>query len=750
MPSDVRLTTGQSSFEYGVDSSRVPLIQSQGNPKGLPRNALAWLINGTTRGGGITPRNGYIQLCKVGDGSQIYQGGWLYDNSLLGGNPYLMLCIGGRMIQVRVDTNNSVVDVTNGFLDTNVTPKAYFCQEGQFMVKQAGDGFTLPLFWDGVTLRRSFGTSKQVGTTAAPFTVSAVGFNNVVTLAAPYAGTVNQFVLINGKQYIQVIPDNFYTIKNLSSPAVGATIPAGTTLAFPNGTVVGKLLASFIVPAIGATVNVKVTPKYVGPGLPTPITLNGDNYEIDTVGTVAPGANQVYLVNLNDTPGTVIPTSTVLLSVQELPQATSMISYMGRIWYAQGRTYTAGDITGNTSSGSLAYNFTDSVLKVTENPLAVGGDGFRVPSQSGNIRALNYPIALDTALGQGPLFVFTPKQVYALTVPVSRADWIAAGSNNQPLQRVIMRSNGTVSDRSVVSVNGDLFYQSLDPAIRSYFMALRYFQTWGNSPISNNINRALQFSDRSLMHMASGMEFKNRVYQTILPVQTTVGVAFQHLAVLDTDPIGTLQDQRPPVWDGTHTGLDILQVFSGDFGGRERAFAVVHSQVDGGIWVWEITDDKRFDRENTDSEERVEMWFETPAFDFSDVGSNPYMIKELDGLDLWLDRVFGEVLIKVQFRTDEDPCWYDWDTTKVCAARKCSENPDTPACYPTQKNRELYRMPISFPKPTNQDCSVGNDRPVTWGGKFQLKITITGWARVRGFQLHALPKDTGPFYHQIC
>jgi hypothetical protein len=106
-----------------------------------------------------------------------------------------------------------------------------------------------------------------------------------------------------------------------------------------------------------------------------------------------------------------------------------MVYYQGRIWYAQGRIYTAGDIVGGPS-GTLANQFKDSILKVTENPLALGGDGFAVPSTAGDIRALSYSANLDTSLGQGPLYIFTRRQVYQLSVPVTRADWIAATSNN--------------------------------------------------------------------------------------------------------------------------------------------------------------------------------------------------------------------------------------------------------------------------------------------------------------------------------
>jgi hypothetical protein len=763
LSSDTRITTGQADFSYGVDTSRNPLIQSAANPSGLPRNASSWIVNGQVRTGGIQPRFGNKALCKVHDGNALYQGGIIYDNSLFGGNPYLLLSVGGRMYQVRVDSDNSVHDVTGAFADPADVAKCYWTQGEQFAIKQAGDGFTLPLFWDGFTLRRSNGQDFNHGVTSIAFAVPAVGSSVLVTLSTPFDGPTNSVLQVwdavktggaGFAKYVQAIPANFYTIKNLSGVPTNV-IPAGKALTFADGTTEGVLLAPFTVPAVGASATAFVTPAYTG-ALPVNVTLNGGGFQITATGAAAPGANQVYLVNLNDTQTapTNIPVSTVLYGTRELPAATCMCYYMGRIWYAQNHKYTAGDIVDGPS-GTVQYNFTDSILKVTENPLALSGDGFSVPGQSGNIRALNYPIVLDTALGQGPLFIFTPKEIYALTVPVSRTDWIAADSNNQPLQRVVQKTNGTVSDRSVVAVNGDLFFQSLDPGIRTYFMALRYFgSSWANPPISNNINRLMAFQDRGLMHVASGIEFNGRVYQAVLPVQTAVGIASTAIASLDTNPVSTLQDQKPPVWDGPLSGLDILELFRGDFGGLERAFAVCHNRIDGSIWVWELTKSDRFDTNTADTEVRVPMLIETPAWDWSeyprDKGGGIFETKRLDGLDLWVDKVFGEVLITVEFRPDETTCWYPWATTKICAARTCAENVNTPACYPVTSLGEQYRNPISFPTPTNSDCQPGNNRPVTIGYKFQLRITIKGWCRLRGYQLHAIPFKTGPFQNSIC
>lgn len=428
-------------------------------------------------------------------------------------------------------------------------------------------------------------------------------------------------------------------------------------------------------------------------------------------------------------------------NINEIPPATAMVYYANRLWYAQGRIYSAGDIADNQGSGTAAYQFRDSVLRVTENPLAIGGDGFTVPTQAGNIRALAYTSNLDTTLGQGPLYIFTRKQVYSMNVPVTRADWIAADNSHQPLQTVAQINNGSVNDRSIVHVNGDLFYQSFDPAVRSLIVATRFYQQWGNIQISNNVNRALQFNDRSILRFASGIEFDNRLLECILPKQTPSGVACSALLPLDFDLVSTLQEQAPPAWEGTWEGVDILQLFTGDFGGLPRAFAVIVDRRDQTIDVWEISRDQRFDNANppgqVTTDTRVQWFAEFPAFTWG----KEFDMKELEGGELWVDKVLGTVRMTIDYRVDADPCWRPWFVTEFCAAKSCAEDADLTNCYPTAPNfREGYKWPVTFPKPKPACDSMGV-RPSTQGYQFQVRVSVLGWCRIRGIILYASEKE---------
>lgn len=594
---DVTLFDGSGDWSGGVDSLAVTTIQSQRTPNGLRRDQLAWLVNATVRGGGITQRDCWQPRGTIHDKTGLYQGAAVYEPD--SANPYILALVSGNLYQVDPDFLAQPVNLTAKAAGTGMPatqPQANFCQGEKFMVIQAGDNVTKPLFWDGTTLRRS------------------KGINNLAVL---------------------------------------------------------------------------------------------------------PG-----------TPG-----------VNEIPAATAMSYYQGRLWYAQQRQVSAGDIVGGPS-GTTANQFRDAILEVTENPLVVGGDGFTVPSNAGNIRALNFLATLDTTLGQGNLMIFTRKSIYSLYVPITRANWIAAGTSNAPLMTIVQKTNGSVNDISVVSVNGDLFFQSLEPSIRSLISALRYFQQWANPPISNNEIRILNFVDRSLMHFSSGMAFDNRLLELTLPVQTPQGVTHSSMLPLDFTPISTLQKQLPPVWEGHWQGLDYFQVLEMDFGGRQRAFATVRSQIDQSIQLWELVQDSHF--ENGDS--RVTWQCEFPAFTWGD----EQMLKKFTGGEFWIDRVLGTVEFLAEYRPDSDVCWKKWHAWEICSAKNSCEDVVNPQCYPLQPYGESYRTTQTLPNPPDENCESATKRPAYILYQCQVRLTIKGFCRIRSIRLFAEKLERELYAAQTC
>jgi len=404
------------------------------------------------------------------------------------------------------------------------------------------------------------------------------------------------------------------------------------------------------------------------------------------------------------------------------------------------RQYSAGDIIYGPN-GTPAGN-ANSILRWVENTYLAGGGVFSVPSSGGSIRGLSYTANMDTATGQANLIIGTREAIYALDVPVSRTAWIAAGGTGAalPVQKIIQNRYGPVSDRSMVRSNSDLFYQAYD-GVRSLQIALRYFNQHGQTPISHNENRALQFNNRAFLSFASGIEFDNRLLQTVLPFQTSVGVAHQGIMPLDFDLLTTLQEKLPPAWEGMHEGLDFMQLLQAESGGLQRAFTVVHSQSTGRIQIWEMTNYSKTDHGDV----RIKWYVEFPSLTWDSL----FALKKLDSAELWIDKLVGTVDFKLWYRADSDPCWQLWHYWRICSARNTCEDVENPVCYPLQEYCQGYRATMVMPKPPVA-CSNQVRRPSNFGLQFQAKLEVKGFCRVRGFLIHAEPVETSPYEGIIC
>lgn len=705
MASDVRKASGQMDFSAGVDASKVPTIQSALVPNGLQINELAWGTNCSMRNGGVACRNGWKPLidinqaiiaAKAQGATGTYQGAWLYDAGF--NTPYFVLSIGGRIYKVDIVTL-TVTDLSAQFNLTNpASPtRAYFCQAEEFLIIQAGD-------YDVQFKKQPNPPAPTTySTTLSNFTVPYTGQQGTITLNTPYTGSIGDIVAMS----IPVNSGFFFTVFGKS----------GSDITIGNGTFVGVGTGPTSITGTFPVVTSKTTPPPPPPGATLPLFWDGATLRRSKgITTTAPA--QVNGVN-------------------EIPAATTMDYYMGRLWYAQGTTFSAGDIVGGPS-GTPAYYLRDSLLEVTENPLCFGGDGFTLPSTTGNIRAITHTSDLNEPLGQGKLYIATLKAIYRLQVPVSRSDWIAADSNNQPLLTVTNGRGGIYGDRCVVRENSDLFYRGL-VGFYSLSLSVQNFGQWGNSPISNNVDRIFPFEDRSLLPFASGVSFDNRLLETCLPLQTNYGVVFQGIAALDFNLISTLQQKLPPAWEGVLSGVNIFQLFQGSFGSVDRCFAVTLSDANT-FQIWELTTTDRFDDEQGEIK-RIQWTVETPAFTWG----KETELKVLDGAEVWVDKIFGTVDFTFEYRPDADACWHPWFTDQYCTARSSCENLINPTCYPEQPYGENYKFPIVLPKPPSPDGQGMNRRPVNIGYQFQMRVTVKGWCRIRGIIMFSLPFDKQPY-----
>lgn len=712
MGNDVARRDGSLDFSGGVNSIAVTTLSDDDAPGRLKRNELAWLGNATVRDGGITQRAGIIKLATIstdGIASKLFQGFWRYAPA--GADPYMLWSVGGNILRVDADGTTTNLSVMFGQFNNPTEPFAYYVQGERFAIIQSGDlgkggpvvpgitdaqGNTLPLIWDGTTLRRSNGLTGNVaqpGATIRNFTqdgffkIAAVGNTAVMPLAAMYPGILGDVGELRAAEGGAIMWGTFLVT------AFTAVAPFTVTLQTVSSNFVGTNLGIVIEWAFTLT------------AVPAPVLIN------------------------------------------EIPAATAMDYYSSRIWYAIGRVVSAGDIV-NGPSGTQAYNFKDSILKVTENPLAIGGDGFEMPSQDDNIRGIAHGAAIDASLGQGRLFIFTRKAIYGLQVPVNRTDWIDANANNQPLLTIVQLVNGSVNDRSIVPVNGDLYYQSLEPGIRSLDQSVRQFSMAGNRLLSANEQRIMQFNDRSLMRAASGIYFNNRLLQTALPRQTPFGIVHDALVPLDFLPISTMQQDRKSNWEGAWSSVPIMQMQVLDFGGRERAFAAVLGE-DNSFDLWEISTAEKFDFSTVgETQNRVEWFVEFPAWTWSQ-SIGELDMKKVVAAEMWVDRVFGTVVFTLEYRPDGSSCWLPWHQWEICSAKNTAETVTSPIGYPEAKS-ECYKQTMVLPLPESKCAPCGTGRPSNQLFQCQCKLTVLGFARVRGLWNWAQPHERGLYRELIC
>ncbi len=235
--------------------------------------------------------------------------------------------------------------------------------------------------------------------------------------------------------------------------------------------------------------------------------------------------------------------------------------------------------------------------------------------------------------------------------------------------------------------------------------------------------------------------------QTALPERVSQGVIHKAVLPLDFTPLNTPGSTDSAVWEGHYEGLDHLQMFTGDYGGLQRAFTLVVSKVDGGIWLWEMSNGSLTE----DQDKRINWQIEFPAFNWTD----DFSLKELVGGELWLDRLSGTVEFNLEYRPDGYSCYVPWVRWKLCSARDCEENippvcpPDAYPPVPVTPQGLGYRQTVGFPKPPSV-CDKQMGRPSQIAHQIQCRLTITGSCRIRGIFLHATARSRELYSNLPC
>jgi len=405
-------------------------------------------------------------------------------------------------------------------------------------------------------------------------------------------------------------------------------------------------------------------------------------------------------------------------NIDEIKCGRMMAYVNGRIWYAleNGFSFRATDIV--YGDGTRA-----SVLKETENTFLNSGGDFAVPSDSGGITAMGIPGNPDTSLGQGPLLIFTPRYVFSINAPVDRDIW---KNLSYPIQAISLLTNGALGSRSAITVNGDVFYRAVD-GVRSFIIARRSFNDWGNTPISNEVLNITDNDQTNLLWASSAVVFDNRLLMTAQPRYNSEGVIHKALLVLDFDLITSLRKKFPPAWAGIWTGLDVLQVLKSENAYGDRCFILARGS-DQSIQFWEISKAEKEDNSVANGPSSIEWLVQTRAYNFE----IPFGLKRLDSGDIFIDALDGTAAFNVQYRPDQYPGWLDWANWSECATTNQCSN-----LCPIANFQPQYRPKMRLPTPEDTSCNSTISTPTRNLYEVQMALTITGFCRIKSVRVHA-------------
>ncbi len=560
------------------------------------------------------------------------------------------------------------------------------------------------------------------GVVAAPLALPAgapFNFPNtlIVTLTSPYTGTFNPSftgtsgtVILFGKVWAATSAVGNTVELQAGEPGVfPASLNAGTVIQYvaapaPN-ILIGQNTLAAIDPGTGGTVQLTLTQAYNGPAGAI-VYIGSSQFTIVSVAPTIPGPNQLVVINLTDTAITTI-ISLPIMSVPELPAGRMACYGLGQNWIAlvDGLSFICSD-QSRGPSGTPANSYRDAVLKTTD--LTFRGGNFAIPGAGNVITSMTFTANLDVALGQGNLEIGTAQFMGSVQAPF---DFLNPNSES-PLLTYSLLGTGPLGQDSTIRVNSDIYFRSTI-GLGSLVLARRDFQSPGNTPISQEMNRVLDLDDQTLLTYGSSIVFNNRFLTTTSPQASSQGVIHPGLVALNLDPVSGMGGKRPPVYDGLWQGINVLKLVQGLFNGTNRAFSFSFNVQLSKIELYELLPQNAGYFDNLGAGPTPIVWnFETASLFREDI-KNRNVLASLRGCQFDVDEVLGTVRFEWYYRSDQS-CWQPWHAFSICNSG-------------TQK---INFQRLSLGEPSSSACDPVSRAPSRDGYTFQFKCVITGQCRL--------------------
>lgn len=424
-------------------------------------------------------------------------------------------------------------------------------------------------------------------------------------------------------------------------------------------------------------------------------------------------------------------------TLKEVPRGTMMAYGNGRMWVATGggQTLLAGDIAGTATNSDLFF---------TETTYLQGGGGLYFPAP---IAGLSFLPANNTATGYGALMVFGANFTKTIRAEITQRDYWAQipGFQVDTLDGI-----GAASQYCIVRVNQDLYWRDAGGEIRSLRAAAADQESPGNSPLSREVSRIVNYDTKWWLDQCSGTYFDNRVFFTASPfLLPNHAVGFKNLICLDCAPLATMRGKAPPAYDGQYCGTNFVRLVTGRFNGQSRMFAF-STDDDGTNRLWEWVQGEREDSYLTDSmavrvPHRIKCEAEFRRFNFGD----PTRLKQLMRADFYPAEIEGDVNVKLYWRVGNRNQWQFCDGVDFCAEMTDPEG-ETPHEWVNLASQERAKIKsFTFPDLkddiTNYLQTVGYDFQIrlVWEGNMLID-RIDLWARVLSDEPFSNIPETSP------
>lgn len=642
---------GQQDFSGGMNSSLSPTL--------IPDNSVATAVNLTFRGGRPRSRPGFKQIGLQGGSpnglnlftSKLFQGSLFYAERREKFNPSIIGVFGGYVIQISLKDYQ-----TNVVYPTIPATSSSLVIGSTYIIKSVGTtDFTL-IGAASNTVGLSFVKNSTVATGTGTVYSETPSFNPAEKC---YFVQAEKYLIIQNGLNTPVIwdGDDLYLSGDGPTGSAGAVAQLHT-LGFGNIMAYGQ--GRLFVADPSRTQITAGDLAYGGSTSQTAITsgsIVGGFYRFST-GTTNPNivAGDIVTISGHSSEFGLNGTWTV-------KAASGVSPYTFDIDYTTaGATGTGGFVT-QANAGSES-----DLLRFTETTYLSEGGALQIPSFMGKITGMIFMPIQDTSTGQGDLLVFCEHGTATFSVAVPRSQW----KSTQAFQRVLFQGIGATGQTSLVTTNGDVFFRAFD-GLRSYRNARAELSTYGQVPMSAEMNSVLQYDTKPLLSEVSSIVFDNRLLFTAGPKVDYTGISptspskqpttFSKIVALDFTTLSTVGGKRSASYDGIWSGVDVLQLITGIVNGKPTAWILAYDYVNGRLNVlWEITESAAFDTPLGVESQKINSILETRSFSFGTLSEQKRMIRA----DFWLSDVQDRVDVKVYWRPDQYPCWREWHSFSRC------------------------------------------------------------------------------------